>query len=106
MSSVSVLIQIMWLFLIKYNIFLQTKYIWSVIGKMAAILLDPRVLHENTGSCYGLFAVAKSYVSSISDHMGGLLSSIPRDRFVYAPSKWETTLHCNVAFHWLGVYNK
>ena len=29
-----------------------------------------------------------------------------RDHFVYAPSQWETTLHCNVASHWLGAYTK
>ena len=28
------------------------------------------------------------------------------DHFVYAPSQWETTLHCNVASHWLGTYAK
>ena len=27
-----------------------------------------------------------------------------KDRFVYAPSQWETTLHCNVVSHWLGAY--
>ena len=25
---------------------------------------------------------------------------------VYAPSQWETTLHCNVASHWLSAYAK
>ena len=29
---------------------------------------------------------------------------ITSDRFVDAPSQWETTLHCNVVSHWLGVY--
>ena len=29
-----------------------------------------------------------------------------RDRFVYAPSQWDATLHCNVVSHWLGVYTK
>ena len=28
------------------------------------------------------------------------------DHFVYAPSQWEMTLHCNVASHWLGTYTK
>ena len=23
---------------------------------------------------------------------------------VYAPSQWQTTLHCNVVCHWLGAY--
>ena len=25
---------------------------------------------------------------------------------MHAPSQWETTLHCNVVSHWLGVYTK
>ena len=29
-----------------------------------------------------------------------------RDHFVYVPSQWETTLHCNVVSHWLGAYTK
>ena len=27
-----------------------------------------------------------------------------RDHFVYAPSQWKATLHCNVVFHWLGAH--
>ena len=29
---------------------------------------------------------------------------IIRDQFVYAPSQWETTLQCNILFHWLGPF--
>ena len=29
-----------------------------------------------------------------------------RDHFLYAPSLWETTLHCNVISHRLGAYRK
>ena len=29
-----------------------------------------------------------------------------RDHFVFAPSQWETTLHCYVVSHWLGAYTK
>ena len=29
-----------------------------------------------------------------------------RDHSVYAPSQWETTLHCNVVSHWLSAYTK
>ena len=29
---------------------------------------------------------------------------ICRYHIVYAPSQWETTLQCNAASHWLGVY--
>ena len=32
--------------------------------------------------------------------------AIYRDHFVYVPSQWETTLHFNVVFHWLGAYTK
>ena len=28
------------------------------------------------------------------------------DNFVYGLSQWETTLHCNVASHWLSPYTK
>ena len=26
-----------------------------------------------------------------------------RDHFMYAPSQWETMLHCNIVSHWLGA---
>ena len=29
-----------------------------------------------------------------------------RNHFVYAPSQWETALHCNIASHWMGTYTK
>ena len=29
-----------------------------------------------------------------------------RDHFLHSPNQWETTLHCNVLSHWLGVYTK
>ena len=29
-----------------------------------------------------------------------------RNQFVYTPSQWEATLHCNVVCHWLGAYTK
>ena len=30
--------------------------------------------------------------------------TVMRDHFVYAPSKWEMMLYCNVVSHWLGTY--
>ena len=33
-------------------------------------------------------------------------NTVIRDHFVYAPSQWETMLHCNVVSHWLGAYTK
>ena len=29
-----------------------------------------------------------------------------RDHLVYAPSQWETTLHCDIVSHWLATYTK
>ena len=34
------------------------------------------------------------------------IDAISMDTFVYAPSQWETTLHCNIVSHWLGAYTK
>ena len=34
----------------------------------------------------------------------GPIYHIHRDHFVYAPSKWETALQCNVVSNWLGAY--
>ena len=33
-------------------------------------------------------------------------SSSCRDHFVYAPSPWEKTSHCNIVSHWLAAYTK
>ena len=49
-------------------------------------------LHEN-------FSIQLQFQLAISQHWF-------RDHFVYAPSKWETKLHCNVISHWLGAYTK
>ena len=29
-----------------------------------------------------------------------------RDHYVHAPSQWETMLHCNIVYYWLGTYTK
>ena len=29
---------------------------------------------------------------------------VVNDHFVYAASQWETTLHSNIVFDWLGAY--
>ena len=55
----------------------------------------------------GLFTVAVQAVSSLHTLVRGCWSwYLCRDGFVYAPSQWETTLHCNVVSHWLGAYTK
>ena len=45
--------------------------------------------------------ISKTPTVSINNPMNGT-----RDHFVYAPSKWETTLHCNAVSRWLGAYTK
>ena len=44
----------------------------------------------------------RSWLGKFYDYFFG----INRDHFVYAPSQWETTLHCNVVSHWLGAFTK
>ena len=41
-----------------------------------------------------------------TSHITVRLEQNGRDHFSYAPSQWETTLHCNVVSHWLGAYTK
>ena len=38
--------------------------------------------------------------------VAAVLWALFRDNFLYAPSQWKTTLHCNVVSHWLGAYKK
>ena len=37
-------------------------------------------------------------------HMLDWITRGTQEYFLYAPSQWETTLHCNVVSHWLGAY--
>ena len=37
---------------------------------------------------------------------GWVVGILSRNNFVYAPSQWETTLHCNIVSHWLDTYTK
>ena len=49
-------------------------------------------------SCYhNITPIGLCYVEFISNM---------QDHFVNAPSQWKMTLHCNIAFHWLGAYTK
>ena len=43
------------------------------------------------------------YMNTI--HLTGV-SHVLQGLFVNVPSQWETALHCNVVFHWLGAYAK
>ena len=54
-----------------------------------------------------------SWFISLYHHVDSYLWSVcatskqyNRDRSVYAPSQWETTLQCNAFYHWLGVYTE
>ena len=67
---------------------------WTAV--MSASILQLTVVHRNIGT-----------VSAANDARKHLqiqwwLSS--RNLFAYAPSQWETTLHCNTVSHWLGTY--
>ena len=33
-----------------------------------------------------------------------VVHSLAQGSFVYMPSQWETTLHCNIICYWLGAY--
>ena len=50
----------------------------------------------------GVLTSVKNY--RIHSFQGHVLCTSSRDRFVYAPSQWETALHCNAVSHWLGAY--
>ena len=52
------------------------------------------------------FAIQASHIYIRTTYNRILFSLCYRDHFVYARSKWETTLHCNVVSHWLGAYTK
>ena len=60
-------------------------------------------LWKKSSSEFWLMLVKQESPLRISSKVGSLCH---RDHFVYAPSEWETTLHCNVVFHWLGAYAK
>ena len=57
---------------------------------------------------YGIFALFCGLYAFVRLLACQLCSSLcySRDHFVYVPSHWETTLHCNVVSHWLGAYIK
>ena len=38
--------------------------------------------------------------------INGLWNGSHRDKCVYAPNQWETTVQCNVVSHWLGTFTK
>ena len=48
----------------------------------------------------------KTETSWLIRPQGILFNWNSRDRFVYAPSQWETMLQCTIICHWLGTFNK
>ena len=66
-------------------------------------------LHINlgcNGMCYSEYMAPWIMSFDFSCSQLGHLECHLRDHFVYAPSQWETTLQCNVVFHWLGACTK
>ena len=53
---------------------------------------------------YGVFVV--SLIQAFQRTVNGWWNETSRVHSVYATSKWEKTLHCNVVFYWLGAYTK
>ena len=47
-----------------------------------------------------------AYVKELVPTWNRLFAYVHRDHFVYAPSHWETMLHCNIVSYWLGAYTK
>ena len=61
------------------------------------LMYDESSVQTQRHNCY--HAVYYLCVSWIRHYMD-------RDHFMYAPSQWETTLHCNVVSHWRSAYRK
>ena len=56
--------------------------------------------HQNLFDCTFHHLATMKYCSHF------IIFVMDSDHFVYAPSQWETTLHCNVVSHWLDTYTK
>ena len=48
----------------------------------------------------------KGLIHGTKTLQGESISKFCQGYFVYVPSYWETTLHCNVVSHWLGACTK
>ena len=56
-------------------------------------------MNVNASTVYG-------HSDAMNHHAGNQASRTSSDHIVYAPSQWETTLHCNVVSDWLVAYTK
>ena len=52
-----------------------------------------------------LLPVLHDFYHTLADRLT-VSTWLSREHFVYVPSQWEKTLHCNVVSHWLGAYTK
>ena len=52
-----------------------------------------------------IFFRAASYIEWIAQAMDIIQLTWYKDQSRCAPSQWETSLHCNNVFHWLGTYH-
>ena len=59
---------------------------------------------------YNMITFSKILTKGTGDlfchQLGRDMECLRRVHFVYAPSQWEITLHCNVVSNWLGAYTK
>ena len=59
--------------------------------------------HMMEHSAYIAAALAVGVTAVPWQCIWGIKSVVSRDHFMYAPSQWGTTLHCNVVSHWRGA---
>ena len=66
----------------------------SIWDDAVSLSSDSKVLTSKQAIASGLWCVRRRAIAYHSC----------RDNSVYAPSQWDTTLHCNVVSHWLGAF--
>ena len=77
----------------------------GIINERNYTLLSKNFVAEiNELIIYGVIRMGLTRTSLWSPPLSAAL--VYRDHFVYAPSQWQTILHCNVVCHWLGAYTK
>ena len=72
-------------------IFIKENVFQNVVCKILVMLLWFQYVNDQSLGCTRVTCSLYS-------------NSILRDHFVYAPSQWETTLHCNIGSYWLDAY--
>ena len=83
----------------KLNVLIKSTTFWQVVVQLSlqsCIAIVQNLLQQHLSYC----------VNPIQSCYNNQWSSKYKYHFVYAPSQWETTLHCNIIAHWLGANTK